>query len=477
MRNIRQQSLVTAVPVAVPESFEPQQYDGSGLSFAQIFSIVRAHLELASVIVFSIIVITALVVKFLPKTYTSTATMIVNYQVSQGGTEIPPWLIGTYMATQIELMRTSEVLLPVVEQLDLTHDPEFISGFSGGDAAALRNFTEAALDKQLTVEQGRGSQLLYVTAAARSPIKAAQIANAVADVYSRNEKQRLKDPADDRARSYTKELAELQAKVMAAQQKVTDLRQQKGTSPISNENSAPGADSDTLTLVSLEQQLLQAQNTRRAAESETNIAPVGSNGSGATSPQIQELNTDIVTKKLQLSQLSATYGPRHPKVLELQSELDSARRNLKQEVGRYLNDARQVEEKLQRAVDAQRQKILAVRMVQDQGAKLQLELQSTQSVYKRALDGYDQIVFASAGKSTNVSFVSRAAVPVEASKPNKVKYLLIGSFFAVLFGIASPVLYELLFDRRLHCRDDFERHFGIPVLAQFGAVQLLEAPK
>jgi succinoglycan biosynthesis transport protein ExoP len=332
----------------------------------------------------------------------------------------------------------------------------------------------------LTVEQGRGSQLLYVTAASRNPVQAAQIANTVADVYSKNEKQRIKDPADDRARNYTEQLAELQAKVMAAQQKVTDLRQETGTSPISTENSASGAaDADTQTLISLEQQLLQAQNTRRAAESATNIAPVGANGLGSTSPQIQALNTEIVAKELQLSQLSTTYGSRHPKVLELQSDLNKARQNLKEEARKYLNDAREIENKLQRAVDAQRQKILAVRKVQDRGAKLQLELESTQSVYKRALDGYDQIVFASAGKSTNVSFVSRAAIPLEATKPNKVKFLSIGSILAILLGIAFPIFYELLFDRRLHCRDDFERYFGIPVLAQFGAapVHLFVGPK
>jgi hypothetical protein len=30
-----------------------------------------------------------------------------------------------------------------------------------------------------------------------------------------------------------------------------------------------------------------------------------------------------------------------------------------------------------------------------------------------------------------------------------------------------PLLYEMLFDRRLRCRDDLERSLGIPVLAQF----------
>lgn len=478
MRVSRGRSVVVASPVP-PEPLDAQSYEAPGLSLVQVTSILRARLKLAAVIFASIVVLAAVMIKLLPKAYTSTATMIVSYRVNQGGTEIPSWLVGTYMATQVELMRSSEVIVPVVDQLGLDHDPEFAGGFRGGDSSALRNYASENLDKHLAVEQGRGSDLLYVTATSRSPEKAAQIANAVADMYLRRERQRLKDPADDRARNYSEQLTELQAKVTAAQQKVTNLRQQTGTSPVSTENSTAGTDADGQILNALEQQLLEAQNVRRAAESDTNMGPVGANGSGTGSPEIKELTSEITAKELQLSQLSATYGARHPKVLEVQSDLNQARQKLQAANRNYLNDARQVEAKIQQAVDAERQKVLAVRKVQDQGAKLELELESAQSVYKRALDGYDQIMFATAGSPTNVSFVSRGAIPVDATKPNKPKLFLMGIFFALFVGLASPVVYELMFDRRLHCRDDFERYFGIPVLAEFGAAtrELQAAPK
>jgi succinoglycan biosynthesis transport protein ExoP len=467
MRVSRQRSVVVA-PMAPAEPFDSQPYETPVLSLAQVIAILRAHRRLVLILIVSALALLVVGIKLMPKAYTSTATMIVSYQVSQGTAEIPSWLIAPYMATQVELMRSSEVLLPVIDQLGLDQDPEFIAGFRGGDKMALRNYAEGNLDKKLSVEQGKGSQLIYVTASSQSPVKAAAIANAIADMYSKRERQRLKDPADDRAREYSQQLEELRAKVTAAQQKVTDLRQKTGTSPISAENSATTPDNEALTLASLEQQLLAAQSLRRAAETATNIAPVGSNGSGAGSPQIRELTAEITSKELQLSQMSATYGSRHPKVLELQSDLKQARQKLHDEERNYLNDTRQVEAKLQQAVDTERQKILEMRKIQDQGAKLQLELESTQSVYKRALDGYDQIMFASSGNPTNVSFVSRAAIPTEASKPNKPKLLFVGALFAILFGVGAPVLYELLFDRRLHCRDDFERNFAIPVLAQFG---------
>jgi uncharacterized protein involved in exopolysaccharide biosynthesis len=468
MRISRQRSPIVALPAPVPEAFDAPPYEAPGFSLTQMALILQAHVKMSAIIILAGIALVSVGLKLLPKSYTATATMIVSYQVSQGGAEIPTYLVSTYMATQIELMRSSEVLLPVVDQLALYADPEFTRGFRGGDDAALRSYAEERLDKTLTIEQGKGSQLLYVSANSENPVKAAKIANAVADMYSKREKQRLKVPADERAREYSQQLAELQSKVTAAQQKVTELRQKTGISPMTNENAPPGTDNDSQVLASLEQQLLVAQNLRRAAETATNIGPVGTSASGEGSGFIRALAADITAKELQLSELRATYGARHPKVIELQSNIDKARQQLHEDQQNYLNDTRQMEAKLQQAVDAQREKLLAVRKVQDEGAKLRLELESTQSVYKRALDGYDQIMFASAGDPTNVSFVSRAAIPVEASTPNKPKMLLIGTLFAIFLGLVLPGLYELLFDRRLHCRDDFERHLAVPVLAEFG---------
>ena len=121
-------------------------------------------------------------------------------------------------------------------------------------------------------------------------------------------------------------------------------------------------------------------------------------------------------------------------------------------------------EKSRRAVDEQHTKLLKIRELQDQGQKLQLELESAQTVYKRALDGYDQIMFASS------SMVGRATPPLEASKPNKILLLGVGALIAALIGLLGPLCYELWFNRRLHCRDDIERDLGLPVLAELDRI-------
>ena len=40
-------------------------------------------------------------------------------------------------------------------------------------------------------------------------------------------------------------------------------------------------------------------------------------------------------------------------------------------------------------------------------------------------------------------------------------------------GVLTPLAYEMFVDRRLRCRDDMEREFGIAVLAELDAVPTL----
>ena len=40
-----------------------------------------------------------------------------------------------------------------------------------------------------------------------------------------------------------------------------------------------------------------------------------------------------------------------------------------------------------------------------------------------------------------------------------------------MLGLGIPLGYELL-NRRVRCRDDLERHHGIPVLVEFGRLRM-----
>ncbi len=307
-----------------------------------------------------------------------------------------------------------------------------------------------------------------MSASNKDPIKAAQIANAVVDVYIQQDRVRLEGPARERAQRYSEELAELRDKATAAQDKVTAFRKQHNIDDLTQQS----ADSEIQTLDNLHQRQLETQNLLRSYEAKASGLKASGNAptlSGAP----QTFKEQLAMQLSQLEQLKSTYGPQHPKIRELETQIAATRVSLGDEE-RSLGGTRELERKYAAAIAEQEAKVQRLREAQDEGSKLLLELDSAKSVYKQALDGFDQIMFQAVSNKANISIVSHAVAPFRPSKPNKMKLMIITLFAAIGLGICGPLGYELFIDRRLRCRDDMEREFGIPVLAQLEAVPALQ---
>ena len=459
----RDTPLTALTPVIPAHLFYP------GLSLAQILSIIWAHWKLSALIVLTVVALSALLMTLWPRTYTATVTLVVNYEVTdpQYGRELPLGQVGSYIATQVELMHTPGVLLAVVDRLRLTQDKEFSRGYSDG-GGTLREWVAQTLNTNLAIYQGQmGSQLIYVTYSAHDPAKAALIANTVADVYVEQDYLRSSGPSSARAERYAQQLTDLRGKVTQAQSQVTAFRQ-------SNDLLAEGdsASGDAALLGSLEGRLQEAQTARRVAEAQAS-GDQSVSDQALSSSLVQSLQSQLADQNVRMAQLNNAYTPQHPAIAELQSQMAATRGSLASALHYYsanalagLQTAQRLEQSLQRAVQQQRVKVLASDQLRDQAATYLLELESAQTVSKRALENYDHILFTSGHERPNVSFVSRATPPVTASKPRLLKGLLLGAMTAAFLGLGLPLSRELL-NRRVRCRDDLERHLGIPVLVDF----------
>jgi succinoglycan biosynthesis transport protein ExoP len=475
-RNLPALGIVNPVP-AIPVSFDqapPPETGSPGLSMPQVFTIVRAYWKQTLIIVLAFSVVMGVVIKLMPKTYTATTTLMVNPEGNDplGSTaQASQTPLFNYMSTESQLMMSPEVLLPVIDKLNLTKNKDYAAGYSG-DGSTLRDWVRENLVKSVDVQLGPfASQLITISASAASPQLAADIANTLADVYLTQQRGRVSGPASERAKRYALELAELKDKVRVAQDQVTAFRQRTGVTDTAEKNN----NVQQALLASLEARLQDASNARRAAE--VKAAADQNASSTAGSVEVQGLRTLLNTQQTQLAQLRVVYGAQHPKVMELENQihatqhnLDTALHNVSSSNSSDLVAAQQLEAKMRAAVEEQRNKTLGVNKLQDDGMKYELELESAQSVYKRALDGYDQIMFASGSRVANIGIVSNAVPPQKAAKPNKTKLALMGIIAGILIGLTTPLLYELLVNRRIRCRDDFERDMQLPVLMEFDGI-------
>lgn len=460
---------------AYPYAAIPEHYAHPGISLNQLFAIVWAYRKFTLYTVVGFLVLAVAVSKLMPKSYDATATLMVDYEINDplGGREFPTSMIGSYMATQTQLIQSPAVLLPVIEKLGLRNNEDYTAGFKG-DPSMLDEYIRSQLTKKLTVEKGDwGSQLINISYSAESATQAALVANTVADVYAEQQFLRLTGPASERAERYKQQLDELKRNVDAAQAKITEFRQRTGIV-----DSGMSVDIDFERLSSLEQRLLEAREQRRIVESR-NAGDQAVRDATLASSSIQSLKSELATQQTRLAELGTTLGPRHPQVQEVKSQIAATQRALDAEMQVYqgnassqIGSARSLEGQLKAAVDSERAKVLEKRRLQDEGAHYDRELQTAQTLYQRAVDGYDQIVMTSGGRYNNVRFVSRASPPVKSSKPKPLVNIVLGLMAGVFFGVAGPLVYELL-NRRVRTRDDLDRDFGIPVLAEFDRVPKL----
>jgi uncharacterized protein involved in exopolysaccharide biosynthesis len=333
---------------------------------------------------------------------------------------------------------------------------------------------QSVLAKHLGIYQGQfGSQLINVTYAANDPVHAAQVANTVVEVFKEREFARASSPAAERARRYSEQVEKLKEKVQQAQQQYTDFHRRNALIDTGEKK----ADVELASLSELEQQLSTVQGARRAAEAKRGNNP-DADDQVLGSTLVQTLRSQVAAQEAKLAELRITLGSRHPEILQMQSLLIATRARLAAEIDRYssnssqgLNATRQMERQLETALASQREKVLSTTALYDEAAKYRLELESAQAVYKRALDGYDQVMFASAGNYSNITFANRATVPVKAARPKRLVYLLLGMMAGGALGLLAPLIYELI-NRRVRCRDDLEHDEGVPVLAEFGPLPI-----
>ena len=437
------------------------------ISVHQIITILRAYWKISATLFAVVATLTVVVVLSLPKTYAAVATLMVNFksQSALAAQEISD--SGSYLSTQMELIQSDSVLDDAIARISLTQVPEFVRGHQGA-AATLNDWVAAKLREKLEVGSGRyGSQLIYITANASSADLSADIANAVVDSFMERQHTGAFSSSNERAARYSEELDALKRKVEQAQRNVSSFRSRAGSIDLDARS-----DLDRNLLQTLENKLLEARNAQ--ASSQARMASKQElTTSMLTSTTISSLRDEGNRLAARMAQLRAEYGPRHPEVVALQSQIDAnqaslagAKNTIQSANSSDLTVSSNEVAALEKAVAAQRAKVMQTSQYRDQSSKFQLELESAQSVYRKALDGYDQEYFASKdGQASRISIVSRARAPVKHSKGKTLKLLLLGVGGSAFLALLLPFALELP-RRRIRCRDDLERDMKVPVLIE-----------
>ncbi|QQR35318.1 GumC family protein [Devosia oryziradicis] len=419
---------------------------------------------------------------FMPRLYESSASILVeprsNIYTRPAGEQpqSAPSADAGVVSSQIELIKSRDTLLTVVDKLDLRSVPEFNGTGAGGFSPLAvvsqllgRKATPVSVDEvvlgalydRMTVIQERDSRLISVLVRSTDPQLAADIANAVADAHvARRAQLSLSDTAEASG-WLANEIAKLRVSVTEAETAVANFKVDNDLFVGSNNTSL--ADQQLSTIAT---QINAAQERKNAALSRAALIrrmieqgqPIDGVADVRDSVVIQQLSQEKGRLQGEKAQRSATLLANHPTIQALTAQIAELNNQINLE-GRRVADALEAEAQIEADLEASlradltRAKSSASTATQDgvtldsleRDAKAQRDL--LESYLQRHTEAVSRIESNSA--LPDVRVVSVAAPSVTPASPKTPLILLAVGLVALATQIGVIVFGELVSGRAI----------------------------
>jgi chain length determinant protein EpsF len=441
------------------------------MTFGQFLSILRARWWVVALVLGLTVATTLLVSLLLPRQYTATASVVVDFKPDPvsafafGGGASP-----AYMATQVDIIRSERVAQRVVRNLKLNENPQVRQQWldeTGGEGN-IEVWLASVFQKQMDVVPSRESSVIAVSYKAPDPRFAAGLANAFAQAYIDTALELRTDPARLYSTFFENRAKEARETLEKAQSKVSVFQKQAGIIATDERLDVETARLNELSSQATMMQALLAESASRQAQAQSGqgdrMQEVLSNAN------VSQLKADISRAEAQLQQLATRLGDKHPQVeeakaslAELRSRLDAETRKVTGSVTVSANINRQRLAEVQRALQAQRDKVLKMKAVRDEGLVLLRDVENAQRSYDALLQRFTQTSLEGQTTQSNINLLTQATPPLEPSSPRLLLNTLLSIFLGTLLAVGTALLLELK-DRRVRNVDDVVEALGLPVL-------------
>jgi chain length determinant protein EpsF len=439
------------------------------MNFTQFLLILNARKWVILGVLLVTVTVTAAVSLLLPKEYTAATTLIIDSKSKDPftGQLLPSQMFPGYMATQIDVIRSSNVAQQVVRQLKLAEAPgtreQFMEATEG--KGEINQWLGDLLLKKLDVEPSRESSVITVSFTGTNPQFAAAMANAFAKTYMDTSLELRLAPARQTAAWFDQQIIQLREKLDQAQQKLNAYQQEKGIV-----ESEERLDVETRRMADLAGQMVSAQSASFDASSRTRDS--ASLPEVINNPVVQGLKSQVAQGEGRLAELAKRVGVNHPDYQRTLAEVNSYKAKLASElgtatrgVGATAGAARQRFNELSAAFAQQKAKVLGLKQQREEGTLLARDLENAQRIYDSALQRYGQSRMEAQSTQTDIAVLNPAVAPTDPSKPRVFLNILLSVFLGSLLGVGTGFLVELL-DRRVRSGQDIAAGLDIPVLAE-----------
>jgi polysaccharide biosynthesis transport protein len=529
--------------MSVRSEFESSyDYDRDDKHLRDYWRVIRKHILLIIGITMLVTVLTAVYMARQPDVYQAQARIQVDFDALQGiGAPGSTVLVGAqgsdlmYFNTQLQILTGPGLMRRVVKTLDLQHNRNFIAprtvqGRSTVDnlkrmvglkvneakaedngnvnevpmasavsAAAARDDmfeakqlapfvnalqlgfqAEPVRDRRLPVKETRLIDLTYIHP---DPQIAAKIVNTVADTFVLQNLERKTETNTSTSDFLSKRIAELQEQIRSGEERLLNY---------SKEHQILGLDSsqDTVVqrLVTLNTQLLEAQNELKLAESayRANVTPQALNAQAETSdPKINVLAAKLNELKQQRDQILVEGTEELPEYKTVKQAIDTTEKQLadarKQSTSyiatnyqtRYQAALSRVQS-LQTEYNQQRGQTVTQNEAAVNYRIMQQEIETNKGLLAGLLEQAKKNDVVLAGMPNNIHVVDYAVVPDAPVGPRRLHGVGLAFLLSLGFGVGLSFFLNYL-DNSMNTAEEVERITGLPALAVIPAVSQFTA--
>jgi len=339
--------------------------------------------------------------------------------------------------------------------------------------------------ENLSSDAPKQSNVILLKYNATEPGVAAFMANGIATtLVEYNLGLRVK-PYQDAAEWLSARLVESKSKVEESEKQLQRYREGKGVVSFESKESVL-----TQQLQELVTQLVQTENRKQEAEIKYNqiLSVIDSPERLATVPEImnnvviQGLRTNELELQRQYSEISEKFGPKHPQIIRLNSQLETVQKNIVAEARKMLDTAKTEFEiaknreiSLRQTMEQQKQEVLDLSRKAIDFNVIAGESASNRQFYDLLLKKLQEASLSSGINASTLQIVDFAVPPEEPLKPRR-EMLLGLAVFLGLFGGLFVAFFAEYMDSTIRTADDVEKILKLPFFEVVPLTKTKEGP-
>ncbi len=387
------------------------------------------------------------------------------------------------LQTQVKVLQTDSLAWEVIKRLRLDQQPEMahrkylvgpVQCLSRPDQSidsvspTCKNQLEDEFHRQLRVQSLPRTQIIEIRYHSKSKEMAAKVVNTMADVFVETSFQTKYQAALRASKWVSGQLADVKRNAQKAEEKFIAYQKQTGVI---------GTDENHNVLIerldSINQQLVLSEANRIAREARYRMSLSGDPEALVETQQgspLLVLHAQKVALDNEYAQAVQKFGDAYPRVLELKAQLDSTNAALVQEIVRSKEKIKKeyeaavdAESSIRKAFEQQKQGVYDTNEAAIQVALLKRDVDVSRDLYEQLIKQLNEAGVLAGLRSTNVTIIDPARIPVRPVEPRPALNLAFGLFAGSLLGLGLCFIQENI-DTTILTPTDVANYGSLPTL-------------